>query len=210
MTSASQSPPSPGWRSDPTLLSQSFGVLPVRWGWKGGASIPGCGAPKRRQSWRCAGECSVGPMISGSMTRPAGRGDQAESVGQGPFTPTSYWDAWLESGGASQQLGVHLAGQSSGLIISPSGLFCFFLLEEEIPRWCGQGLAHSRRPASSSSASLFPPQLPVPVSPHTPSWLLGVISALMTLSVELLTLGIYGNQAQKCHLEAHKYCRPGG
>lgn len=55
-----------------------------------------------------------------------------------------------------------------------------------------------------SAISLAAPSQPE--CPSAPSWLLGILSAPMTLSSELLTLGIYRNRAQKPHLEAHKYC----
>lgn len=73
----------------------------------------------------------------------------------------------------------------------------------------GKGQAHGRRPAGRRSAGLLPVPRGAPGPPEgsttIPSWLLGVSSALTTLSSELLTLGIYRNQAQKRHLEAHKY-----
>lgn len=59
----------------------------------------------------------------------------------------------------------------------------------------------------SGSLLPFPWQPLAPGGPSIPSRLRGVIAALMTLSAELLTPGIYGNQAQKHHLEAHKYCK---
>lgn len=167
-----------------------------RWGW-----------PRGRQG-----------LCGRSLGQAAHAGDWAGSHMESPCVPTPLCCGTgrrclggsvpsLESGGQDHAQLCPCPVVPPGLRVWP--LFSRKGLRQEEMLWHGEGRAPSRYPAGRSCASLllFLCQPPAgPERPSTASRLLGLLSALMTLSAERLTLGIYRNRAPKRHLEAHKYC----
>lgn len=165
--------------------SQAAGAL------QGGRVGRGAGEGSAGDLWTCDYACSPPWGLSGE-----GEG--------GTCLPTLCGVIEQEMLRVSPELGVQGSGPCP---TGPPGLTVPFpgavsLLSYRSLRGCstaGKGLAHSGCPQAVAEPALCQ----FLGGPRPP----GTVSALMTLSAELLTLGIYRNQAQKRHLEAHKYCR---
>lgn len=112
--------------------------------------------------------------------------------------------------GSGPRLARPLPSGSPGLAESPFWVCFSFITVSMRMEYCGLGKSwHTvdaqQAVALPASCQCLGGPWPPGGSTRVPSCLLGVSSALTTLSSELLTLGIYRNQAQKRHLEAHRY-----